>query len=58
MTRPSKESRDALQRIYNDISAWDKYPDLSDGVAVALEIIRKHMDGSKDDQCPASPTSN
>ena len=50
MTRPSKESRDALQRIYNDISAWDKYPDLSGGVAVALEIIRKHMDGSKDDQ--------
>ena len=50
MTRPSKESRDALQRIYNDISAWDKYPDLSDGVAVALEIIRKHMDGSKDDR--------
>lgn len=50
MSTPSREVRDALQHVYNDIAAWDEYARLSDGVAVALEIIRKHMNGSKEDR--------
>ena len=47
MSKPSKEVRDALQHVYNDIAAWDEYEHLSRGVAVALEIIRKHMNGTR-----------
>ena len=47
MNKPSKEVRDALQHVYNDIAAWDEYERLSRGVAVALEIIRKHMNGTR-----------
>lgn len=47
MSRPSKEVRDALQHVYNDIAAWDECARLSDGIAVALEIIRKHMNGTR-----------
>ena len=47
MSKPSKELRDALQHVHDDIAAWGKYADLSEGVAVALEIIRKHMNGTQ-----------
>lgn len=47
MSKPSKEVHDALQHVYNDIAAWDKYERLSIGIAVALEIIRKHMNGTQ-----------
>ena len=49
MSTPSREVRDALQHVYNDIAAWDEHERLSRGIAVALEIIRKHMNGSKED---------
>ena len=47
MSQPSKEVSDALQHVYNDIAAWDECERLSNGVAVALEIIRKHMNGTR-----------
>lgn len=50
MTAPSKEVRDALQHVYNDIAAWDDYERLSNGIAVALEIIRKHMNGNEENR--------